>query len=107
MSTKRVQQIEQRLGRIKESIKEIGPMRPGSLTRQYKKPKERVGPYWQISYTRNMRSRTEYVRKECVADIRRQIATYKRFKSLTDQWIDLSIELSKLNMQITKGKASR
>ena len=54
-----------------------------------------------------MRSRTEYVRKECVADIRRQIATYKRFKSLTDQWIDLSIELSKLNMQITKGKASR
>lgn len=107
MSTKRVQQIEQRLGRIKESITEIGPMRPGSLTRQYKKPKERVGPYWQISYTRNMRSRTEYVRKECVADIRRQIATYKRFKSLTDQWIDLSIELSKLNMQITKGKASR
>jgi hypothetical protein len=107
MSTKRVQQIEQRLGRIKESIMEIGPMRPGSLTRQYKKPKERVGPYWQISYTRNMRSRTEYVRKECVADIRRQITTYKRFKSLTDQWIDLSIELSKLNMQIAKGKASR
>ncbi len=107
MSTKRIQQIEQKLDQIKESIKEIGPMRPGSLTRQYKKPKESIGPYWQISYTRNMRSRTEYVRKECVADIRRQIATYKRFKSLTDQWIDLSIELSKLNMQMTKGEASR
>lgn len=107
MSKKRIRQIEQRINQIKENLEKIGPMRPGSLTRQYKKPKERVGPYWQISYTRNMRSRTEYIRQECVADIRRQIATYKRFKSLIDQWVDLSIELSKLDMQIAKGKASR
>jgi hypothetical protein len=107
MSKNRIQQIERKLDRIKDSLKEIGPMRPGSLTRQYKNPKESVGPYWQISYTRNMRSRTEYIRQECVADIRKQIATYKRFKGLIEQWIDLSIELSKLNMQIAKGKASQ
>ena len=36
MSQKRIQQIEQRIDRIKKTLMEIGPMRPGSLTRQYK-----------------------------------------------------------------------
>ena len=36
MSQKRIQQIEQRIDRIKRALLEIGPMRPGSLTRQYK-----------------------------------------------------------------------
>ena len=107
MSKKRMGQIEQRINRIKEYLEKIGPMRPGTLTRQYKNPKEGTGPYWQISYTRNMRSRTEYIRQECVVDIRKQIATYKRFKRLIDQWVDLSIEQSKLDLQIAKGKASR
>jgi hypothetical protein len=34
-------------------------MRPGSLTRQYKDPQHQAGAYWQISYTRRMKSRTE------------------------------------------------
>jgi len=59
MSQKWIQQIEQRIDRIKKALLEIGPMRPGSLTRQYKDPQHRVGAYWQISYTRRMKSRTE------------------------------------------------
>ena len=31
MSQKRIQQIEQRIDRIKKALLEIGPMRPGSL----------------------------------------------------------------------------
>jgi hypothetical protein len=96
MSQKRIQQIEFRLQQIKRALLEIGPMRPGSLTRQYKDPQHRVGAYWQISYTRRMKSRTEYVRKEWVKEVRRQIATHKRFKRLIDQWLDLSIEHSQL-----------
>ncbi len=102
MSETRIQQIEQRIDRIKEELKEIGPMRPGSLTRQYKDRKNKTGAYWQISYTRQMKSRTEYVRKEWVADIRKQVAMHKRFKRLIDQWIDLSIEQSQLSMKIEK-----
>ena len=107
MSQKRIQQIEQRIDRIKKTLMEIGPMRPGSLTRQYKDPQHRVGAYWQISYTRRMKSRTEYIRPEWVKEIRRQIATHKRFKRLVDQWIDLSIEHSRLTMQIAEPRASR
>ena len=107
MSEKRIQQIEGRIERIKQALSRIGPMRPGSLTRQYKDPQHKAGAYWQISYTRQMKSRTEYIRKECVPEIRRQIATHKRFKHLTDQWIDLDIERSKLIMQTVEPGANR
>jgi hypothetical protein len=105
MSDTRIQQIERRIDRIKEELNKIGSMRPGSLTRQYRDPENGTGAFWQISYTRQMKSRTEYVRKEWVADIRKQIATHKRFKRLIDQWIDLGIEHSQLTMRIaiTKG----
>ena len=105
MSQKRIQQIEQRIDRIKKALLEIGPMRPGSLTRQYKDPQNQTGAYWQISYTRRMKSRTEYVRQEYVKELRHRIATYKRFKRLVDQWIDLSIEHSRLTMSMAESKA--
>lgn len=85
----------------------IGEMRPGSLTRQYKDPENQIGAYYQISYTLDMKSRTEYVRKECVSDIRKQIANYKRFKKLSSEWIALSIEYSKLSMKLKRNSKSR
>ena len=106
MSRKRIQQIEQRIDRIKRTLLEIGPMRPGSLTRQYKDPQHQAGAYWQISCTRRMKSRTEYVHREWVKELRRQIATHKRFKRLVDQWIGLSIEHSRLTMRIAEPKAT-
>jgi hypothetical protein len=107
MSQKRLQQIEKRIERIKAALQGIGPMRPGSLTCQYRDPDTRTGAYWQISYTRRMKSRTEYVRKEWVTDIRKQIATHKRFRRLIDQWGDLSIEHSQLTMRIAKSKGAK
>ena len=79
MSQKRMKQIERRIAQIKEELRTMEPMRPGSLTRQYKDPEKSAGAYWQISYTRHMKSRTEYVRKEWVTEIRKQIAAHKRF----------------------------
>ena len=104
MSQKRIRQIEQRIDRIKEGLRKIGPMRPGSLTRQYRDPENGTGAFWQISYTGQMKSRTEYVRKEWVAEIRKQIANHKRFKELIEQWTDLSIEHSQLTMKTAKTK---
>ena len=82
-------------------------MRPGSLTRQHRNPETRTGAYWQISYTRRMKSRTEYVRKEWVTEIREQIATHKRFRRLIGQWGDLRIEHSQLTMRIAKSKGAK
>jgi hypothetical protein len=41
-----------------------------------------------------------------MTEIRRQTATHKRFKSLVEQWIDLSIEHSRLTMQFGERKAT-
>ena len=107
MSQKRIRLIEQRIARIKNELQTMGPMRPGSLTRQYKDPENRVGGYWQISYTRQMKSRTAYVRREWVTVVRKRIATYKRFKRLIDQWIDLGIEHSQLAMRTAKTTGTK
>ncbi len=107
MSQKRMKQIERRIARIKQELQTMGPMRPGSLTRQYRDPQNSAGGYWQISYTRQMKSRTEYVRREWVTEVRKQIATHRRFKRLIDQWVNLGIEHSRLAMQIAKTKDAK
>jgi len=107
MDQNRIQQIERKIDRIKEDLQQIGAMRPGSLTRQFKDPQRKAGAYWQISYTRQMKSRTEYVRAEWVSELRRQIASYKRFKRLVDQWVDLSIEHSQLTMRTAEPGTAR
>lgn len=99
MTEKRLQQIEKSIAKIKTELAAIEEMRPGSLTRQYKEPKHESGAYYQLSYTRDMKSRTEYIPRESVRDVRRQIASYKRFKALTTKWIALSIERCRLKMK--------
>lgn len=98
MTDKRLMQIHKRIERIKVELTAIGPMRPGSLTRQYKSASRTSGPYYQLSYTRK-KGRTEYVPREHVREVRRQIATYKRFKALTEEWVDLCIEQSRLTLK--------
>ena len=101
MNAKTLSQIEKKIEKIKQQLVTIQQMRPGSLTRQYRNPKDKTGAYYQLSYTHKMKSRTEYVRLEFVDPIKEQISEYKRFRELVDQWVELSIEHSKMQMKIT------
>lgn len=92
-----------RIERVKCQLNELGPMRPGSITRQFRNPNERKRPFYQISYTHKMKSRTEYLRKENLPAIRKETANFKRFKKLTEQWVDLALELSKLRTRQGQG----
>ena len=89
---KQIVELEERIRRIKAALQEIGDIRPGVLSRQGPSGKE----YYQVSYTHKMRSRTEYVRTASVARVKKEIQAYKRFKALTQKWIDLALELSKI-----------
>jgi hypothetical protein len=102
MTHKRLDKIHQRIHQIKAELAAIDDMRPGSLTRQYKDPQNQSGAYYQLSYTRQTKSRTEYVARERLHVVRREIANYKRFKALTEQWVDLSIEHSRLSMKLAR-----
>ena len=107
MITEQLKQLENEICKIKNELSELGPMRPGTLSMQYKVPAEKKGPYYQISYTHKMKSRTQYVRREWVNDIREQIAVYKRFKNLIEKWIDLSIEYSQMRIKQAKEAKRR
>jgi hypothetical protein len=102
MTRSRLDQIQKRIDSIKLKLAAIDEMRPGSLSRQYKDPENQTGAYYQLSYTRDMKSRTEYVARDAVRDVRRQIENYKRWKALTTEWIDLSIEHSRLKMKLAR-----
>ena len=102
MTTEKLKQLENEIRRIKKELSGLRPMRPGTLSLQYKAPAEKKGAYYQLSYTHKMKSRTQYVRPEWVDEIRRQIEVYKRFKKLIEEWIDLSIEYSQTRMKQAK-----
>jgi hypothetical protein len=104
MIKKELSNIEKQIEAIKQEILEIGEMRPGSLSLQYKNPKEKTVSFYQLSYTYKMKSKTEYIRPQFVYEIKRQIENYKKFKKLTEKWIDLAIEFSKNKMDIVKRK---
>jgi len=97
--SKKLSQLESRIGRIKRELMALGPMRPGSLSRQYRDPETKKQPFHQISYTRKGRGRSEYVRAENLARIRRETANFRRFRKLAEQWVDLSLEVSRLRVK--------
>ena len=101
-TNKRLDEIRERIAKIKAELAAIDEMRPGSLTRQYKDPENQSGAYYQLSYTRDGKSRTDYIAREHLRDARRQITNYKRFKTLSEEWIALSIEQSRLKMKLVR-----
>jgi hypothetical protein len=104
MKTK-IEKIEQEIASIKKEMFEIGDMRPGSLTKQMRKAKEKYGAYWQLSYTYRGKGRTGYVREECADQVKEETRNYKRYKKLADRLIKLSIEKSTLKMALGKMKS--
>lgn len=82
------------LAQAQADLARLGPMRPGSLSRQYKDPAARTGASWQLSYTHQMRSRTRYVRAEEVAALKPLLATFRRFRRLVDRCVDLSLKIA-------------
>jgi hypothetical protein len=105
ISEMKTSQIERKIEQLKRQLAELGPMHPGSLSEQYNvcgkascrckdtKDPQRHGPYYQLSFTWRGKSRTRFVRAERLADVRQKVTNYKRFRELTDEWVDLVVEL--------------
>jgi hypothetical protein len=102
--------LQHRIDAIKAALAALGPLRPGTLSRQYNvcgtpgcrckdDPAQRHGPYHQLSYTWHGRSRSEFVREPELVRVQEQLRTYVRLRELVDQWIDIAIELARLERQ--------
>jgi hypothetical protein len=99
--------IVRRIERIKAEVAGLGDLRPGTVSVQYNTcgtpncrckadPPEKHGPYYQLSYTRSGKSRTESIRPESLAQVRSEVRNYQLLQALVDQLIDASIELAQL-----------
>lgn len=99
------EKMNEQIERIKQELQKLGPMRPGSISRQYRDPKEKKRPFYQISYTHRMKSRSDYLKLENLAAIRRETANFKRFRKLVDRWVDLALKLSQLKTRQDKHSA--
>ena len=105
------QKFQQRINQLKAQLREIGPLRPGSLSRQYnvcgkpgcrcKDPKNprRHGPYYQLNCVYGGKKTSEFVRPQNLQQVRTQLANYKRFRRLTDQWIGLALKQARAEFQ--------
>jgi hypothetical protein len=113
------EKLEAQIAKIKVQLLKIGLMRPGSLSQQYSACQkkgckcvdpvnpQKHGPFYQISYARRGKSTSQFVRPQFVPQVRKQLAAYKKFKALTDKWVELALELSKLKMEAARQTPSR
>ena len=106
---KKIRALEGQIEKIKGKLVRIGDLRPGSLSQQYnvcgnpncrckEDPSKRHGPYHQLSFTRNGRSRTKFVKKPDLSEVQRQLKNYGRLRALVERWIELSSELCQLRL---------
>lgn len=94
MDDPQISRWQKQLAAARAKLAELGPMRPGSLSQQYRDPGAKTGAYWQLSYTHNMRSRSRHVRADELAHIRPLLANFKRFRILVDLCVDLSVKIA-------------
>jgi len=104
----RIQIIEKKIQGIKIALQILGPLRPGSLSRQYHvcrkagcrcqdpdKPR-RHGPYYHLDYVHHGKKTTRFIRQAQLAQVRAHLASYKKLRRLMDQWITLALEQAEL-----------
>ena len=112
---RRLDSLEARIQKIKAEIAALGELRPGSLSRQYNvcgnpdcrckaKPPRKHGPYYQLSFTWQGRSKSQFVRKEDLPEVRKQLKNYKRLRELVDAWIGLGMELSRFRLERDRSR---
>ena len=102
--TKPVQKYQQNIASLKVQLLRLDRMRPGSLSRQYnvcgkpgcrckdpQKPK-RHGPYYQLNYVFRGKKKSQYIRAVDVVTVRAELANFKKFRRLTDQWVGLALQ---------------
>jgi hypothetical protein len=118
-ATTSIQSIQERIQQIKAELAALGEMRPGSLSKQYNvcgKPNcrckdlqnpQRHGPYYQLSWVHRGKSTTQFIRRPFVRQVRAQIATYNRFRKLTDEWVNLALRLAQANLLAARRSLSK
>lgn len=119
MKTLTVQQIDEKILLLKQQLLALGPLHPGSLSRQYhvcgkpgckctdpQKPRPH-GPYSKLTYVYHGKFTCRFVRADSVQEVTALVAAFKTFRQLTDQWIALAIQRAQLGPLVRTNPKSK
>lgn len=111
------ERLEREIEAIKQKLLALGPMHPGSVSRQYQvcgnpacrclhptKP-QKHGPYYKLAYVHRGKPVCRFVRAACVDEMKSRLNAYKTFRSLVDKWIELSIRRAMIDFFTPAAKA--
>jgi hypothetical protein len=110
-SLQKIKHLEARITALKALLGKLGPLHPGSLSRQYnvcgkpgcrcKDPRRprRHGPYYQLNYVFRGKKTSRFIPREEVAHLRPQLANYKTLRRSTDTWTALALQIAQLKRQ--------
>src|SRR5665811_1621488 len=90
------EELEAQIAALKLSLTKLGRLHPGSLSAQ---KRTRGGEYQQLSYSYLGKGHTRYVRPQEVPALEQELENYRRFRELASRWLQLEIELSRLNSE--------
>lgn len=114
MKEQSISEIDKKIIKIKKKLGDLGDIRPGSLTKQYNicgkegcRCKNKInpikhGPYYNLSYTYKGRGTSAYIPELYVHELKIKIDNYSKMKKLIDEWIELSILKSKIEIKLIK-----
>ena len=106
-SLRKIKNLEERILALKALLSRLGPLHPGSLSKQYNvcgkpgcrckaRPKpRRHGPYYKVSYVFRGRFTSRFVREQEVKAVRAELSNYKQLRKLIDAWVGLALRLAK------------
>ena len=113
------EKIINQLEDLKRELGTIGKMTVGSISKQFnvcgtpgckckdKTNPQKHGPYFYLRSSYGKKNTTQFIRKEFVPLIEKQIAEYRRFKKMVSLWIKLSIKMSDAELQAMRKQESK
>ena len=115
-TTRRQAHLNATIAKLKRELLQLGDLRPGTLSAQYNvcgkagcackaDPPRKHGPYHQVSFTWQGRSRTHFVRRAQLKTVRQQLRNYARLRTLVEAWIAAGLELSVLRVKAPAARA--
>jgi hypothetical protein len=124
MKTISIPQIEAEIRNIQAELQALGPMHPGSISKQYQscgragckcmdpKDPQRHGPYNKLDYVYRGKKTCRFVRAGTEEELTERTAVYKRFRKLVDRWTELSIQRGAIEFfpstkKVSKKKSSK
>lgn len=88
---------------VKKHLNALGPFLPGSLSKQWnvcstpgckckdKHRPQKHGPYYQLSFSIAGKSSTMFIKKKDLAEVRKRIKRYKRYKELCQELVKVCV----------------